>query len=293
MSRALAVVVILFAGTAAADKRIQQMTPGFDREAQTCATQVSGLEKVQTGSATLAPTLSPEDKAALDKDLETLAAGLTAVKTYCAEVTGLVELLKASAAAPYKSVEKELDTRDNKVRKLRKDSKKTIEALQPITRRWIGKIAQAQTQRPDTVSKTTPGKFPSGRTVELPPLGGQWKLSGEKQSDSAEYVDKAWTASVFVRSFSAATCEQQQRTLTPDARPMAGDTLPGAAEGLDTAWATSSRTTKTYTETICVRGKAGGWLGILKVKPTWIDAAVPLRSLLVRMVIAQGAPKTP
>jgi hypothetical protein len=295
MSRAVALavmfVVTLGAGTAAADKKIQQMTPGFDREAQTCATQVSGLEKVQTGSSTLAPTLSPEDKAALDKDLETLAAGLTGVKTYCAEVTGLVEFLKANAAAPYKSVEKELDTRDNKVRKLRKDSKKTIEALQPITRRWIGKIAQAQTQRPDTVAKTTPGKFPSGRTVDLPPLGGQWKLSGEKQSDSAEYVDKAWTASVFVRSFSAATCEQQQRTLAPEAKPMTDAPISG--EVLDTAWYVAARGAKSYTETICVRGPTGGWLGILEVKPAWTDAASPLRGLLMRMILAQRPVKTP
>ena len=59
MTRALAIALLLAAGTAAADKKIQQMTPGFDREAQTCTTQISGLEKVQTGSATLVPTLSP------------------------------------------------------------------------------------------------------------------------------------------------------------------------------------------------------------------------------------------
>ncbi len=292
MNRALAVVVLLGAGTAAADKKIQQMTPGFEREAQTCATQVSGLEKVQTGSATLAATLSPEDKSILDKDLETLAAGLTGVKTYCKEVTGLVTFLKANTAAPYKSVEKELDLRDNTVRKLRKDSKKTIEALQPITRRWISRIAQAQTQRPDTGAKTTPGKFPSGRSVELPPLGGQWQLSGEKQSDSAEYVDKAWTASVFVRSFSAATCEQQQRSLAPEAKPVPGDAL-GTAEGLDPAWYVATRGTKTYTETVCVRGPTGGWLAILEVKPAWTEAAVPLRALLVRMIVAQRGVKSP
>ncbi len=292
MIRTLAIASLLIAGPAAADKKIQQMTPGFEREAQTCATQISGLVKVQTGSATLVPTLSPEDKSTLDKDLETLAAGLAGVKAYCAEVRALVDLLEANAAAPYKSIEKELDTRDNKVRKLRRDSKKTIESLQPITRRWIGTIAQAQAQRPDVVARTTPGKFPSGRTIELPPLGGRWKLSGEKQSDSAEYIDKTWTATVFVRAFSAATCEQQQRTLALDAKPSAG-ALPGAADGLDTAWAMTSHTTKTYTETVCVRGKAGGWLGLLEVKPAWTEAAAPLRALLVRMVIAQTTPKPP
>lgn len=290
--RTLPLLLLLVASTASADKKIQQMTPGFQREAQTCTTQISGLVKVQTGSATLAPSLGSEDKAALDKDLEVLAAGLASVKGYCAEVTGLVDFLVTNASAPYRSVEKELDTRDNTVRRLRKESKKTIEALQPITRRWIGKIAQAQTQRPDTVAKTTPGKFPSGRTVELPPMPGQWKLSGEKQNDSAEYIDKAWTASVFVRAFSAATCDQQQRALPTDAKPATG-ALPGAAEGLDTAWAMTARTAKSYTETICIRGKAGGWLGIFEVKPGWTEGAAPLRALLVRMVIAQAPPKAP
>ena len=293
MNRVLAVVVVLVAGTAVADKKIQQLTPGFEREAQTCATQVSGLEKVQTGSTTLAPTLSPQDKATLDKDLEALAAGLTAVKSYCTEVTGLVEFLKANAAAPYKSVEKELDTRDNTVRKLRKDSKKTIEAMQPITRRWIGKIAQAQTQRPDPGAKATPGKFPSGRAVELPPMAGQWKLSGEKQSDDVEYVDKTWTANVFVRSFSAATCEQQQRSLAPDAKLMAANLLPGFSEGQETAWVAAVRGPKTYAETMCVRGATGGWLGILEVKPAWTDAAIPVRALLMRMIMAQRPVKSP
>jgi len=209
------------------------------------------------------------------------------VKKYCAEVTGLVDFLKANAAAPYKSVERELDTRDNSVRKLRKESKKTIDALQPITRRWIGRIAQAQTQRPDPGPRTTPGKFPSGRTVELPPLGGQWKLSGEKQNDNAEYIDKAWSANVFVRTFTAATCEQQQRTLPADAKPVAGP-LPGA-DGLDIAWYVGARTAKSTIETVCVRGDNGGWLAILEVKPAWTDAAAPLRALAVRMISAQRA----
>lgn len=291
MSRVLALAVLLAATTAAADKKIQQMTPGFEREAKTCATQISGLEKVQSGSTALGPSLSPEDKTALDADLVTLASGLAVVKAYCAEVTGLVEMLQANAAAPYRSVERELDTRDNKVRKLRRDSKKTIEALQPITRRWIGAIAQNQTRRPETTPKTTPGKFPSGRTVELPPLPGQWKLSGEKQNDSAEYTDKAWSATVFVRTFTAATCEQQQRTLSPEAKPLA-DKLPTEAE-LDLAWRVAVRGPKGFTETMCVRGTTGGWLATLDVKPAWTEAALPLRGLLVRMILAQRGPKSP
>lgn len=286
-------VVAALAGTSVADKKLQQLAPGFAREAQTCATQVSGLRKVQTGSATLAATLSPDDKTALDKDLATLAAGLASVEAYCTEVTALVAFLATNADAAYRSVEKELDVRDNTVRKLRKTSKQTLALLQPITRRWIGRIAAAQAQKPDVVDPRTPGKFPSGRAVLLPPLGGAWKLSGTGANDLAEYTDKAWAATVFVRPFSGATCEQQQRALPTGTRLSEATKLPGTEDGLDTAWVALPPSTKTYIETTCVRGKSGGWIGTLEVRPAWIDAATPLRALLIRMLVAQNAPRAP
>lgn len=290
----IAALLVVLAGTAAADKRITDMTPGFEREAQTCAVQVSGLEKVQTGSQTLAPTLSPEDKAALDKDLETLAGGLAGVKAYCAEVTDLVTFLKASSAASYKSVEKQLDERDNKVRKLRKEAKKTIDTLQPITRRWIGRIAQAQAQKPDVVEKKTPGKFPSGRAVDLPPLGGTWKLSGNTTIDTAEYADKAWSATASVRSFTGATCEQQQKQQVTTGSPADGE-LPGAA-ALDIAWrgrTSADPSPRTYSEVLCARNKdGGGWMATLEVRPPTESKLTELRALLIRMVAAR-MPKSP
>jgi hypothetical protein len=55
----------------------------------------------------------------------------------------------------------------------------------------------------------------------------------------------------------------------------------------------AARGPKTYTETICVRGSTGGWIAILDVKPGWTEAAAPLRALLVRMIVAQRAVKSP
>ena len=202
-------------------------------------------------------------------------------------------LFRSNANATYRSVEKDLDVRDNTVRKLRKSSKQTLATLQPITRRWIGRIATAQAQKPEVGDTRTPGKFPSGRAVALPPLGGTWKLSGTGANDLAEYADKTWTATVFVRPFSAATCDQQQRSLPAGTRLSEAAKLPGVTEGLDTAWVALPSGTKTYIETICVRGKTGGWLGTLEVRPAWSDAAEPLQALLIRMVAAQNAPRSP
>ena len=285
---ALGLVVVLLSATAAADKRITDMTPGYEREAQTCATQISGLEKVQSGGATLAPSLPPDDKTALDADLATLATGLVGVKEYCAEVTDLVVFLKANTTATYKSVEKSLDERDNKLRKLRKASKKTIDALQPITRTWIGKIAQAQAQKPDVVDKRTPGKFPSGRTVALPPLG-EWKLSGTAGTDTAELNATMWKGSVETRAFTGATCEQQQRGL-PNFDP--GKTP--ALDGVDVAWWTQTSTpgNRPYIEQLCARNKTGGgWSGRIEINPSSNSSLGELRALALRMIAAQAAPR--
>ncbi len=288
MRRPLAFALLLVASTAAADNKLQQMTPGFAREAQSCAVQVSGLEKVQTGSAKLAPTLTADDKAALELDLRTLSSGLVTVRAYCTEVTELVAFLQANAGAAYRSFERELDARDNKLRKLRRDSKQIIAQLQPITRRWIGRIAQAQVQQPAASERRTPGKFPSGRAVELPPLPGTFKLSGTATGDSIEYTDKASTTTVFVRSFKAATCEQQKRLIPADAKTNDDAKLPGAADGLATAWYVVYRDA----EVICVDGKTAGWLGTLTVRGR-TDAANPLRALMIRMVLTQQAPNPP
>lgn len=293
MNRLVFVMLFVAPLAAHADKKIQQMTPGFEREAATCAVQISGLKKVQTGGATLAPTLSPEDKAALDADLATLATGLAGVETYCTEVTDLVTFLKASAGASYKGVERELDTRDNKVRKLRKESKKTIESLQPITRRWIGRIAQAQTSKPDVVEKKRPAKFPSGRSVELPAsLTGAWKVGGNATSDTLDYSDKTWTASVFVRSFAGATCEQQLKTRGTIGKPAADALL--KTDGLDIAWhgTLGAAGAKVYTEAACVRNSTdGGWIGTIEVRPAANEKLGELRGLMLAMVAAQAAPQ--
>src|SRR5204863_5016286 len=116
-----------------------------------------------------APTAA--DKVDLDKAIDALAKGQPAVAAYCAAVKDMVAFLKDHKDADYKTVQKDLDTRDASLRKLRHDGKKAIEELAPVTRRLIPivtvRVPQIEERRPT-------GKFPSGRIVALPTVTGSW-----------------------------------------------------------------------------------------------------------------------
>ena len=285
MDRRALVVALLVASAAEADKKIQGMTPGFQREAQSCVIQVSGLRKLQTGATSLAPTLSPEDKAALDKDLEALKAGLATVETYCTEVTALVAFLQASKDASYKSVEKELDTRDNTVRRLRKESKKIIEQMTPITRTWIGRIAQNQVRRPDE-PKPKPTAFPSGRSAALPSLGkGTWSVSGGRNHDVAKYAEGRTETVVTVDWQDGDQCEAMKARfkLTPI------DAALATPDGIQVAWHARVER-KTYSEAICMRIDGRTAVAAISQEPEATDKLPVLRQLGVDLVRSQASP---
>ena len=286
-----ALVLVLVATSAHADKKIQAMTPGFQREAQTCTTQVSGLKKVQTGATALAPTLSADDKAALDKDLVALAAGLTGVEAYCTAVTELVAFLETSKDASYKSVEKELDTRDNNVRRLRKTSKATIDAMTPITRRWIGRIAQNQVQKPDEATpKAT--KFPSGRGVVLPRLGnGTWSVSGDKSRDVAEYGEPGMKLQIDVAWGSGENCEAARKRREP--KPLKNP-MP-KVDDLDVVWHGTVEQTmsKNYVEVLCVQTAGGTSLATITTPAASNAKLADLRLLALDLARSQATAKTP
>src|SRR5262245_6921 len=118
------VVLLAAAGTANADKRTQDLVPPLERELAGCGVQTAGLAKVAAGAAALAQTVEPPEREEIEKDAELLAKGHAVVKEYCDEVAALIAFLKDNAAAPYKSVEKDLDARDTKIRGLRKEARK-------------------------------------------------------------------------------------------------------------------------------------------------------------------------
>ncbi len=291
------IVTVSLAGTAHADRKLQSFKPDFVREAAGCQVQASGLTKVLAGATELAKSGEPAERAELARDGELLAAGLAVVKEHCDEVAAMIAFIDANATAPYRSVASELDARYKKIVKLRAASKKTTEELQPTTRKLIVRIAR----RPPPAApepKRIPGKFPSGRSVELPALAGTWRLSGSSSTDTADYSEAppkgpAITASATARPFAGATCDQQRKALLvrADAEQLVDLDLPGAKE-LGVAWSARytrrEQTTAHLVTVLCVPGQSGGRLATADVVPADRSAlADQLAKLLLRMLAAQ------
>jgi hypothetical protein len=197
--RGVAVLFILLtASTVAADKKLQELLPNYQREHGACTTQAGGMQKVATGVAALAKQASEADRPELEKAAAALAKGSMAFTEYCGELGGLIGYLQANADAVYKSVEREIDTRASKVSKLRREAKRLTEELGPLTRKMIPRITKLPTAAPEP-EKRAQVKFPSGRAVALPVLAGSWKTSGTATSDVAEYEDKLTIATVTTR----------------------------------------------------------------------------------------------
>lgn len=247
MKFALSIAVVLATtASARADKKIQSMTPGFTKEASACQVEVRGLARMVTGATTLAATLTGAERTELDADLAALTAASTTVTAYCTAVEGMVTFLEANAAVAYKSVEKELDTRDNAVRKLRKDAKKATADVAPITRKLIPRIKRTPAPDPTATPKPDATAFPSKRKVVLPALGdGAWAVSGSATSDTATYKDKVGTASVTTRPFDKASCDQQRKAFGERSDTPAADLeVPAEAKTLGVAWSSRIATRK-------------------------------------------------
>jgi len=290
-------LTIALAGTAHADKKLQGFKPDFVHEAAGCQVQTSGIAKVLAGATELAKTVEAAERAELEHDVDQLTGGLALEKAYCDEVAAMVAFLDANAAATYRSVERELDARYTKIVKLRAASKKTIEELQPTTRKLIPRIAR----RPDPPApepRRIPGKFPSGRAIELPALAGTWRLWGSSTTDTAEYLETppkepVITASATTRPFADTTCDDQRKALLAraDAEPLVELELPGAKE-LGVAWGARytrrQQTTAHLVSVLCVPGKAGGLLATTDMVPADRSAlADELGKLMLRMIAAQ------
>ncbi len=247
MKLALSIAVVLATtASARADKKIQSMTPGFTKEASACQVEVRGLARMVTGATTLAATLQGTERTELDADLAALTAASKTVAAYCTEVEGMVTFLQANAAVAYKSVEKEIDTRDNAVRKLRKDAKKATVDVAPITRKLIPRIKRTPAPDPTAVPKPAATAFPSKRKVVLPALGdGAWSVSGSATSDTATYKDKVGTAAVTTRPFDKASCDQQRKAFAERSDTPAADLeVPADGKTLGVAWSSRLATRK-------------------------------------------------
>jgi hypothetical protein len=276
------VVVIALASRAWADSRIQGLITGYDKEIGACQIHAAGVAKVELGAQSLQQD-APEP--ALAADIDQLAKAHVTVQAYCDEVKSALELLRADPKATYKSLERELDERDNKIRKLRQASKQTLDKLQPVIQRLIPKI-NARVGTAAAVEKKVPGTFPSGRKVDLPSLPGTWKVSGSAATDTVEYTEQKLVATVTVRPFSASTCDQQRKALAAKADHLDDVEQTDATKKLELAWNISYTKNARVIAVACVERKAGGWLATIDAP---IDAKLPLGTVMARMIAAQIA----
>jgi hypothetical protein len=262
MRRAMVVVMVLLGSEASADKKIQDLIPNHERELAACTTQSSGLAKVATGTAALART-DAADKADLEKSAAALAKGSAAWTEYCGELGGLVTFLKDHGNDAYKSIERELDTKITKVSRLRRDAKRLAEELAPLTRKLIPRIATIKVAAPEPTKKL-PVKFPSGRSLDLPMLGGEWKLSGTMSSDVAEYTDKQVTAIVTTRQLDG-DCSEHRSAIPKDADKVTELELATAAWAV--RYLRNEQSGAHTVELVCLPRAKGSVLAMVDVRP--------------------------
>jgi len=284
------VALVCLVANAAADKKIVDMTPGFERELAACEMQEGGLGSMLSRAKDFVAKQNPPDKSEIEKDIEKLAKSHASVTAYCAEVKAMVQLLKDNAQAAYKTVQKDIDARDATVRKARKEGKKQIEEAAPITRKLIPRV---NSRAPQIEEKKQTAKFPSGRVVELPSITGSWKMGGNLVSDVADYSSGDTTATVTSRPFSNATCDQQKKMFASKAgdEPIADLALSDAAKAINVQWAwryVRRDQTPHMLTMMCVTSGTGGFVAIADLTPpTELAVAEELSKLMVTMLQLQ------
>lgn len=287
-------VFVVGATSAYADKKTQGLTPGYRKEAKSCVSQHNGLVRITTGATTLAEAADGDEKAALEADVAKLKKVVAVFDDYCKQTQALVDFLDENAKTPYKTVEREIDSRDNSIRKLRKETKKLIVEVEPITRKLIPKMAQRPTAPPE--EKRVLNKFPSGHSVELPAtLPGTWRLSGNATTDTAIYTDKDITATVSVRQLANARCDVEKKAMTSKA-DVAGVTdldfsANPNAKDLGIEWALrytrKEKSTSHRVIAACVARKSTGFLATANIEPEAATIADEITKLVIRMLAAQ------
>jgi len=278
--RATLVLVVLCAvsAAAAADSRTAELARGYTKELAACKTRADGVAKVATG----AQALVDDGQKQYEADLAALRAGLAQLQTYCAELTATLEILGADPNAGYRSLERKLDEQDNKIRKLRQSSKKLLDDLAPVISRLIPSINARV--GPAAAPKKLRLKFPSGRAVDGPALGGTFRTSGAEASDVLEYTEAKATATVTTKLVAGATCEQQRQAITSaDAREIA---VTEAMRSLRLAWYITYEKSTRRLRIACRMTKAGAIVGMLD-DPLASSAWPELEPLLTAMIAAR------
>jgi hypothetical protein len=143
--------ISVLAGRAGADPHIDQLVKGYERELTSCRVHEGGVANILDGASML---LERSHEDGLAEDVKSLHAAHEAVASYCTAVASTLDFLRADPSASYKSIDKQIDQRDNHIRTLRASSKKALDDTQPLIQRWIPKINAA---RIENDKSTAPG----------------------------------------------------------------------------------------------------------------------------------------
>jgi len=267
--------MVVLSARAYADPRIGQLITGYEKEAAACKIHADGIAKVLDGAKDL-----PDASA----DVDALAKTAAVNQDYCSALAAVLELLRADPNASYKSLEKQLDDYDNKIRKLRKASKQALDDAQPVISKLIPKI---NAHRIAATSNADKRKFPSGRAIDLPALPGTWKLSGTTATDVAAYAENAMSATVTTQPFGDGTCADQRKALAAKADRLDDVAPSDALKPLKPVWYVAYMQKGRVQQVACVTGKTGGWLATIDAPE---GAKLPLGTVMARMLAVQIAP---
>lgn len=278
--RAIPVLVVLCAVAApvAADSKTKELAQGYEKELAACRTRADGVTKVASG----AQALVDDGQKQYEADLAALRAGLAQVQAYCAELTATLEILGADPDAKYRSLERKLDEQDNKIRKLRQSTKKVLDDLAPVISRMIAPI-NARVGPAAPAPRRVRVKFPSGRAVDGPALGGTYRTSGTDATDIIEYTEAKETATVTTKLVAGATCEQQRQAITADASDIAAT---DATKPLRLAWYIAYAKPTRRLRVACRVTKAGAIVATLD-EPLAADAWPELEPVVLAMIAAR------
>jgi len=268
------------AATAHADARTKELAVGYEKELAACRTRADGVTRVVAG----AQALIEGGQAQHADDLAALRAGLTTVEAYCAELAATLAILGAEPNPSYRALERKLDEQDNKIRKLRQQSKQVLEALAPV----ISRMIPAMNARVGAAAASAPRRvrvpFPAGRAIDAPALRGTYRAAGTEASDIVEYAEGKASATATTRLAAGETCEALRRSLPAEATAIAASE-PARALGL--TWYVSYARPVRRVRAACKLTKAGAVLGTLD-EPTEVGGWPDLEPVLVAMIAARS-----
>ncbi len=313
------VLVAALAQNVAADARIKNLIRGFKREAGSCQKMARGVRVVIERGKPFAGSDTE-----LATDLAELAKAQETVQGHCDELESTLELLEADPGATFKALSKQIDEHDKRIRSSRAASRQAIADAEPLISRSVLRInkltaeadaaahlstreqkaAAAKTSAPEPdppaatkvataatvpVAKppeTKPLKFPSGRTVELPPPAEAWTLSGATDVDIADYAFAGAKATLLVRRHAGSlTCEHIRASVSliggrsPAQKVDAGADLVAVKPAWTAAWTEGS----SQVRVVCVQGKGAVVVGRTDVS---MAANAPFGTALARMIAA-------